>query len=398
MEQLFSYFLQQLKYIRFDFVRYLYDEIRWNNRLIAITGARGTGKTTLLLQYIKQNYNPSSGEVLYVSLDNFWFAAHTLTELADDFVQNGGKVLFLDEVHKYAGWSLEIKNIYDSYPELKIVFTGSSLLEIRRGEADLSRRAVVYHLAGLSFREFLEYEYGMKIGTVSISDLPERQGDIVSEVLAGVKPLVAFKKYLRCGYFPYYKEDEELYGQRVLATLDTVIESDLPAVEKIDYYSVVKMKKLFMVMSGLVPFTPNITQLSRDISVTRVSLLNYLYYLDKAQAIMLVDKEALGMKQMTKPEKVYLGNPNYAYALSGEKVDLGSVRETFFMNQVRVRNRVVFAGDTDFKVNDEFYFEIGGKNKTQKQIQGLERAYLAVDDLEEGWGKRIPLWMFGLLY
>jgi len=398
MQQLFSYFLRQLKYITLDFIRYLYGEIHWNNRLIAITGARGTGKTTLLLQYIKQNYDPSSGEVLYASLDNFWFATHTLTELADDFVQNGGKALFLDEVHKYAGWSVEIKNIYDSYPELKIVFTGSSLLEIRRGEADLSRRAVVYHLAGLSFREFLEYEYGVKTEVISIGDLPERQGDIVSVVSAGVKPLVAFKKYLRCGYFPYYKEDEELYGQRVLATLDTVIETDLPAVEKIDYYSVVKMKKLFMVMSGLVPFTPNITQLSRDISVTRVSLLNYLYYLDKAQAIMLLDKEAVGMKQMTKPEKIYLGNPNYAYALSGENADWGSVRETFFMNQVRVRNRVVFAEETDFKVNDEFYFEVGGKNKRQKQIQGLEQAYLAVDDLEEGWGKRIPLWMFGLLY
>lgn len=398
MEQLFSSFQQQLKYISTDFVRYLYDEISWKNRLIAITGARGTGKTTILLQYIKNNYSFSSGEVLYVSLDHIWFTAHRLIDLAEDFVKNGGKALFLDEVHKYVGWSVEIKTIYDSYPDLKIVFTGSSLLDIHRGEADLSRRAIVYHLPGLSFREFLEYEYGIKIKPVNIGDILQRQGEIAEVVLSKIKPLMAFKNYLKYGYYPYYKEDKDLYHQRILATLDTIIESDLPAVEKIDYYSVVKMKKLFMVISSLVPFTPNITQLSRDISTTRMSLMNYLYYLGKAQAIMLLDKEALGIKQMSKPEKIYLGNANYAYALSGEKTDVGNIREAFFLNQVRVRNKVVYCEKTDFKVNDEFYFEIWGKNKTRKQIKDLDNAYLVLDDLEQGWGNKLPLWMFGLSY
>jgi len=398
MQQLFPFFLQRLKYVTKDFIRYLYTEIQWHNRLIAIIGARGTGKTTMLLQYIKENYEPSSGEVLYVSLDHFWFTVHHLTELADEFVKNGGKALFLDEVHKYAGWSTEIKTIYDTYPELKIVFTGSSLLEVYRGEADLSRRLVVYYLPGLSFREFLEYEYGLKYASVTLSDVLKRQGEITTEIVGRIKPLVAFKKYIKYGYFPYYKEDGELYHQRILSTLDTVIESDLPAVERIDYYSVVKMKKLFMIMSSLVPFTPNVTQLSRDMAITRISLMNYLYYLDKAQAIMLLEKEALGIKQMTKPEKIYLGNTNYAYALGGDKTDIGSVRETFFLNQLRVRHKVSFAGTVDFKVNDEFYFEVGGVNKTQKQIKGREQAYLVLDDLEQGWGNKIPLWIFGLLY
>jgi len=310
MNQLFLAFHLQIKRVSTDFTRYLYKEIHWQNRLIAIIGSRGTGKTTMLLQHIKLNYEPYSGEVLYVSLDSLWFSTHTLLDLANEFSQQGGKVLYLDEVHNYMGWSREIKNIYDSYPEMKIVFTGSSLLEVYKGEADLSRRAITYHLFGLSFREFLDYEFDIKQEAVSVDDIVLNHPRIAMTIIDKIKPLVAFNEYIRYGYFPYYKEDKDFYYSRLLKTLNNIIELDLPATEHIDYYSVMKIKKLLSVLATLVPFTPNISQLSNDIGITRMSLLNYLHYLDKAQAIMLLSKEASGIKRLAKPDKVYLGNTN----------------------------------------------------------------------------------------
>jgi len=398
MQQLFTSFYQQLNRVSTDFKRYLYTEIHWQNRLIAIVGSRGTGKTTLLLQYIKLNFPAISGEVLYASLDNLWFSTHSLMYLADEFSKQGGKILYLDEVHNYIGWSREIKNIYDSYPDMKIVFTGSSLLEVYKGEADLSRRAITYHLYGLSFREFLEYEYGIIQDAVSVDEIMMNHTKLASIITVKIKPLVVFNEYIRYGYFPYYKEDKELYHIRLLSTLNTIIELDLPAIERIDYYSVVKIKKLFAVLAALVPFTPNVSQLSHDVETTRISLLNYLYYLEKAQAIMLLSKESSGIKQMAKPNKVYLGNTNYAFALGGENTNIGSVRESFFMNQVRVKNLVTFSNIVDFKVSGKYNIEIGGKNKTKKQIVGLDNAYTVIDNIEIGFGNQIPLWLFGMTY
>jgi len=398
MQQLFSIFYQQLNRVSTEFKRYLYSEIHWQNRLIAIVGSRGTGKTTMMLQHIKLNYRSLSGEVLYASLDSLWFSTHSLVYLADEFAKQGGKVLYLDEVHHYMGWSREIKNIYDSHPEMKIVFTGSSLLEVYKGEADLSRRAITYHLYGLSFREFLAYEYDLKLDPVTVDEIMLNHTNLAMTIGAKIKPLVAFNEYIRYGYFPYYKEDKELYPIRLLATLNTIIELDLPATERIDYYSVVKIKKLFAVLASLVPFTPNVSQLSHDIETTRVSLLNYLYYLEKAQAIMLLSIESSGIKQMAKPDKIYLGNTNYAYALSGEQANIGSVRESFFMNQVRVKNKVSFSNTVDFKVSGKYNIEIGGKNKTKKQIVGLDNAFTVLDNIEIGYSNQIPLWLFGLTY
>ena len=398
MQQLFSTFYQQLNRVSTDFKRYLYSEIHWQNRLIAIVGSRGTGKTTMLLQHIKLNYPSMSGEVLYASLDNLWFSTHSLLYLADEFAKQGGKALYLDEVHNYIGWSREIKNIYDSHPEMKIVFTGSSLLEVYKGEADLSRRAITYHLYGLSFREFLGYEYDIKLDAVTVDENILNHAKLAMTIGTKIKPLVAFNEYIRYGYFPYYKEDKELYHTRLLATLNTIIELDLPATERIDYYSIVKIKKLFAILSSLVPFTPNVSQLSHDIGTTRVSLLNYLYYLEKAQAIMLLSKESAGIKQMAKPDKVYLGNTNYAYALGGEQANIGSVRESFFMNQVRVKNSVSFSNTVDFKVSGKYNIEIGGKNKTKKQIARLDNAFTVLDNIETGYSNQIPLWIFGLTY
>lgn len=398
MQQLYTTFYQQIKRVSTDFRRYLYDEIHWQNRLIAIVGSRGAGKTTLLLQHIKLNFPKLSGEVLYVSLDNLWFSTHTLLYLADEFSKQGGKALYLDEVHNYAGWSREIKNIYDSYPDMKIVFTGSSMLEVYKGETDLSRRAIRYTLYGLSFREFLQYEYNIEMDALSFEEILTNHTQLAITLSAKVKPLIAYNEYIRYGYFPYYKEDKEMYPIRLLGTLNTIIETDLPAVEHIDYYSVVKIKKLFAVLSLLVPFTPNISQLSNDIETTRVSLLNYLYYLEKAQAIMLLSKESSGMKQMAKPDKVYLGNTNYAYALGGDQTNIGSVRESFFMNQVRVKNKVAFSSRVDFVVSDKYNMEIGGKNKTKQQLVGLDNAFIVVDNIEIGYGNQVPLWLFGLTY
>ncbi len=318
--------------------------------------------------------------------------------LADEFAKLGGKALYLDEVHNYPGWSREIKNIYDSYPDMKIVFTGSSLLEVFKGEADLSRRAVMYHLYGLSFREFLEYEYGVKQDVVSVDEIVANHQELAIAMMDRKKPLVAFNEYIRYGYFPYYKEDKELYYMRLLATLNTIIEVDLPATERIDHYSVVKIKKLFAILSSLVPFTPNVTQLSHDIETTRVSLLNYLYYLDKAQAIMMIQKESLGLKQLSKPDKVYLGNTNYAFALAGEQTNIGSVRQSFFLSQVLVKNDVTYSNKVDFLVSDTYQIEIGGKNKTKRQIAELDNAFIVLDNIEVGYGNQLPLWLFGLTY
>lgn len=398
MKQLFATFYQLKERTSLDFVRYLYHEIRWNNRLIAITGARGTGKTTLMLQYIKEHYPGYGSEALYASLDNIWFATHSLYELADEFQKMGGKALFLDEVHKYPTWSREIKNIYDSFPDMKVVFTGSSLLEIHKGEADLSRRAVTYHLHGLSFREFLQFEYGYQMTAVPLADILTRHIETAIEIGKQLKPLVAFKEYLTYGYYPFYKEDKVMYHERLLATLNTILDVDLPSTEKIDYYSLGKIKKLFAILAQLVPYIPNISMLSKEIEVSRISLLNFLTYLQKAQALLLLDKEALGIKQLTKPEKIYLGNTNYAYALGGEKTDIGNVRETFFFNQTLVRHKVTYSTQIDFTLDETYNFEIGGKNKTKKQLAEVENGYLALDNIELGFGNEIPLWMFGLLY
>jgi uncharacterized protein len=398
MQQLYTVFYKQLNRVDTGFKRYLYDEIRWQNRLIAIVGSRGTGKTTLLLQHIKLNYTTPGQEVLYASLDNLWFSTHTLTYMADEFTKQGGKILYLDEVHNYSGWSREIKNIYDSYPDLKIIFTGSSLLEVYKGEADLSRRVVMYHLHGLSFREFIDYEYGEKFTAVSFEHTLMNHTSLAQTINSRIKPLVAFGEYLRYGYFPYYKEDKEMYPLRLLSTLNTIIEQDLPAIERIDYYSVVKIKRLFAVLASLVPYTPNVSQLSNDIGITRISLLNYLYYLSKAEAVLLLTKDTTGIKQLTKPDKVYLGNTNYAYALAGTDTNIGSVRESFFMNQVRVRNDIQFGNEVDFLVSEKYRIEIGGKNKTKKQLAGLNNAYTAVDNIEFGYDNQIPLWLFGFMY
>jgi predicted AAA+ superfamily ATPase len=400
MKQLFSAFYRKLEETDMRFKRYLKSKIDWNNRLIAITGARGTGKTTLLLQHIKEDHSIHTQDVLYASLDNIYFTTNSLYALANDFYMLGGKTLYLDEVHKYPTWAQEIKNIYDDFPQMKIVFTGSSMLQIFKANADLSRRVRHYQLFGMSFREFLIFEGLLREiqQPFSLDDILENHIAITQKLLREIKPLPAFQKYLRYGYYPFYLEDVEGYGERVLQTFNTIMETDLPNVENIDFYSINRIKKLFYILSGMVPFTPNISQLSQMVDVTRQSLMNYLLLLEKAHAVLLLKKEATGIRQMVKPEKIYLQNANYCYALSAENPETGNLRETFFFNQLQQNHAVTYADPTDFCIDGKYFFEIGGKNKTMRQIKDLPNAYLALDGLETGFRNEIPLWLFGFLY
>ncbi|MDR0982991.1 MAG: AAA family ATPase [Culturomica sp.] len=398
MDQLKTIFQILVNRTELGFVRYLYRDINWNNRLIAIVGSRGVGKTTMILQHIKQNYDIHSDEVLYASLDNLYFSTHTIIDLADTFRKHGGKVLYLDEVHKYNGWSREIKNIYDSYPDLKVVITGSSMLNIFNSGHDLSRRAIKYTLAGMSFREFVEYEYGVKLEPLSLESILERHVDIASEINLKLKPVAAFKEYLKYGYFPYYKEDKEGYYQRVAETVNTIIDVDLPANIEIEFPTIAKIRKLFSIIADSVPFTPNVSQLAVQVGTTRQSLLNYLNALEKAHALLLLDKEAKGLKRLVKPEKIYLGNTNYAYAFSDKSVEQGNLRETFFYSQLSVSHKITYSDKTDFLVDGKYSFEVGGQGKGGKQIEGLDNAFIAADNIEYGAYNKIPLWLFGLLY
>jgi len=398
MENLHKTFYQLLSRTNTDFVRYLYPKIRWKNRLIAITGARGTGKTTMILQHIKKNFGETPKEVLYVSLDNIYFSNNRLLDLAHNFEQMGGKYLFLDEVHKYENWSIELKNIYDSLPDLKVVFTGSSMLEIYKGKADLSRRVAHYTLNGLSFREFLLFEKGLEFPVLKLEELLENHISIASQINKHIKPLPLFQQYLKEGFYPYYKEDNEMYADRLLHTVNVILETDLPAIENIEVQTIKKIKQLLYVIAQRVPFSPNIKELSEILEVSRKSLLTYLIYLEKAQLIGLLQQDVSGLKTFTKPEKIYLDNSNLAYALETEKPDLGNIRETFFFNQLNIVSKVISGGKPDFKIDNKYTIEVGGKNKGHEQIMGIENAHLALDNLEYGFMNKIPLWLFGMLY
>ena len=377
--------------------RYLYNEIDWDNRLIGITGSRGTGKTTMILQHIKATF-ADRRKALYVSLDNIWFTKNSLLELADEFYAFGGTHLFIDEVHRYPNWSIEIKNIYDSYPALHIVFTGSSILEIYKSNADLSRRAISYHLYGLSFREFLNFETGLDFPVLTLDEILTNHMNLVSPVTTKIKVLPMLKKYFEYGYYPFYKEGIKSYGMRLQNVVNTILDNDLPSVENVEYQTIIKIKKMLMIISSLVPFSPNLTSLSAEIETNRVSAIKYLGYLQKAGLIKMLLSSGSGMSLMNKPEKIYLDNTNLIYALAVSNVNEGNARETFFANQCSVTHKVTASKQGDFVIDDKYTFEVGGRNKTFAQIKNLENSFIAMDGIETGFGNKIPLWLFGFTY
>ena len=396
-EILYQNYIRLLDATTTSHFRYLYNQIDWENRLIGITGSRGTGKTTMMLQHIKNTF-PDRRKALYISLDNIWFTKNNLLELADRFYAFGGTHLFIDEVHRYPDWSIEIKNIYDSYPTLHVVFTGSSILEIYKSNADLSRRAVSYHLAGLSFREFLNFEHNTDLSVFSLSEIMDNHQNIVSSVTNKFKVLPEFKKYMEYGYYPFYKEGIKSYSSRVQNIVNIILENDLPAVEPIEYPTISKIKKMLMIISSLVPFSPNLTSLSSEIETNRASAIKYLNYLQKAGLIRTLQAQGNSMNIMNKPEKIYLDNTNLIYSLATAMVNEGNVRETLFANQCAVRHKLSASKQGDFMLNDKYVFEVGGRNKTFAQIKNIKNSFIAMDDIESGYGNKIPLWMFGFMY
>ncbi|MHC1775538.1 MAG: ATP-binding protein [Lentimicrobium sp.] len=397
MERIRNISRQKTDTVKVDFKRYLYNKIDWNNRLIAIKGARGVGKTTLLLQYIKE-HDTRDGAFLYASLDDIYFTAHSLVEFAEVFYKEGGKVLLLDEVHKYPGWSREIKNIYDSNSELQLIFTSSSILQLFRGYADLSRRIVSYELYGLSYREYLEMTGILKIPSITMQEILDNHTFWESEIVKQIRPLKHFREYLQYGYYPYFIENIDAYYQKLMISTNLTLEYDLPSALPIEYANIHKLKKLLYILATSVPFTPNISRLSEQIQTTRATVLQYLDHLKNAQIINLLNTDSLGSGYLTKPDKIYLQNTNIMYALAPEMVNAGNLRETFFYNQLGSVHNLALPKQGDFIVNKRFVFEIGGKNKTYHQISNIQNSYIAADDIEYGFKNKIPLWLFGFLY
>ena len=398
MEELFNRYQRISQKIQTDFVRSFMQEVNWNARLIGIKGARGVGKTTLLLQYLKINFTDNIALTLYVSLDSFAFRGKTLLGLADEFVRNGGKHLFLDEVHKYPNWAQELKNIYDDYSELQIVFTGSSLLEILNSRADLSRRVVIYHMQGLSFREFIMLETGIYFTPITLESILKDHLHLAGLINAKIKVFPHFEKYLKQGYYPFYREELDLYEHRVEEVINMMLEIELPLLRGMDIGLVPKIKQLLVIISESVPFVPNIVNLSQKIEIHRTTLMSYLFYLQELGLTYHLLKEARGSVRLQKPAKIYLENTNLMYVLSSFSANRGNVRETFFANQVGYKHKISYHEKTDFLVDNTYAFEIGGKDKSKKQITGIENAYIVSDEIEYGYQNKIPIWLFGFLY
>jgi hypothetical protein len=379
-------------------VRYLFDEIDWKQRLVGILGARGTGKTTLMLQYLKSSYGDNQ-QALYVSLDRLILQNVPLYELADLFYKNGGEHLFLDEVHKYPNWAMEVKSIHDDFPSLQIVFSGSSALLLHQAGADLSRRASMYRLQNLSFREFIQFKTGTKLSQVGLSEILRDHVRIATQINQEIRPLVLFREYLESGAYPYYFENPVLFYDRVAATVKTIIEVDLLAIASFTYSSIVSMQKVLALIAESVPFKPNISELSRKTGVARDILLKMIDLLVRAELLLVLRQDSSPTGYLTKPEKLYLNNSSLAWALTTTRdPEIGSLRETFFMNQMISKHQVTLPISGDFLVDGRFTFEIGGVSKTNRQIRSVKDSYVVQDNIETGNSNTIPLWLFGFLY
>lgn len=399
METLFARQDRLLGRMQTNLVRHQMQEINWEARLIAIRGARGVGKSTLMLQYIKMHYAQYSREVLYCSLDSIYFASHSLLSLADLFYKYGGRHLFLDEVHKYKRWSSEVKEIYDMYPDMRVVISGSSLLKLLTGDADLSRRCVPYTMQGLSFREYLQFYKGINIEPTTLTELLGHPGTICSQVNAMCQPLPLFKDYLKNGYFPFYKENSIDYYTQMEQVVNYVLETELPSECGVDMANIRKIKALIGTLATSVPFEVDITKLSSMIGLHRNTVIEYLSYLSRASVIRLLYSQITTVKKMQKPDKIYLENPNLMYVLATDEVKTGTLRETFVVNQLSYAHTVEYGKACgDFKVDGRFTFEVGGRSKTYEQIAGIPDSYILADDMETPFGNKLPIWTVGFLY
>lgn len=381
-----------------NFKRYLYDAIDWNVRMLCIRGAKGVGKTTMMLQYIKEHF-PKNSSALYVTLDDLWFSNNRLIDLVDYHYSHGGTHLFIDEVHRYPflSWSTELKNAYDKYPSLHIVFSGSSLLQLNQSTADLSRRCIFYDIQGLSFREFARLDKKIELPLLTLSHLLEEHESIAIDITTKTKILPLFSDYLNHGYYPFYKETGRSYAKAVQQVVTNIIDNDLPSIKNIEHITTVKLKRLFVILSQIVPFSLNLTSLGQQLETPRQTTLKMCMLLQEAALLNLLYSEKKSLNQLSKPEKLYLENTNLLYAMSNH-AEIGTVRETFFVNQLKESHEISYTDKGDFKINGTYIFEVGGRNKTFKQIKDIPNSFLAIDDCESGYGNKIPLWMFGLMY
>ena len=382
--------------ISIEFKRYLYQDINLSNKLISILGARGTGKTTLLLQLAKNITD--TNQVLYVALDDLFFTNNTLYSLAEEFYKLGGEYLFLDEVHKYPNWSRELKLIYDDFENLKVIFTSSSILNIYKGESDLSRRAIKYNLKEMSFREYLILYENIKLPKLNLNDIITNHSRISLELIQDFKPLKYYQNYIKVGAYPYYNDDIDEYYQQVMDTINLILDVDLQSIEDVSFSNIVKIKRLLYVLATNVPFTPNISKLSEKIDLHRNILIKALQWLQKAELINMLVKTNKSISYLSKPDKIWLHNTTLNHVLSSNNIDIGNIRETFFLQHVSVLHSVSLLLKADFLLDEKFIFEVGGKNKKQKQIQNLDNAFVVKDDIETGVLNIIPLWLFGLMY
>lgn len=386
---LYEYMDAMLKQTPVSMKRYIFDDIAWDAHMVGIVGPRGVGKSTMLLQYILSHRDTS--KMLYVSADNVYFTSHTIVETADTFVKEGGEHLFIDEVHKYKDWSRELKQLYDVHPKLKITFTGSSVLDIYKGEADLSRRALIYTMQGLSFREYLELFHGIRSKVYSLDEILNHQVSVTETE----HPLPLFRDYLKQGYYPFAKEIGFEYRMQQMISQTT--ESDIAQYADMKASTARKLKQMLSIISTLAPYKPNADNLARELSVSKNNVPDYLVYLEMAGMIGQLRDDTGGMRGLGKVEKVYIDNPSLMTALASGIPDIGNIRETFFYNQMRVRNDIISSRESDFCI-DKFTFEIGGKKKGKKQIEDVPNGIIVRDDIEVGHGIIVPLWMFGMNY
>lgn len=397
MDSLFLKYRKKLDAVPTGFIRGFMDEVDWGNRFVGIKGARGVGKTTLLLQYAKLRLPPGI-KSLYASLDDFYFRRNRLYDFAEQFVREGGQVLLLDEVHRYQDWSLDLKNMYDDFPQLRVIFTGSSIIHLSRSKADLSRRAVMYQLFGLSFREYLQLGHGVQFQKLGLSEILENHLDLALDIDKKIKPLQFFAEYLQHGYHPFFVENTDTYAQKLAETVSLMLEVDFPSAYGITYATVDKIKTFLLVLAESVPFKPNIQKLSEQIGLTRNALTEHLHHLEDAGLLRLLHRDAKGVTRLQKPDKVYLAHPNLAYALNTPLPNPGMLRETFFVNQLSVGHTVEYVEQGDFRIDGQYNFEVGGHSKGFRQLQNVPQAFVAADGLDVGFERKIPLWLFGFLY
>lgn len=399
MEALFEKQDALLRATDMSIIRSFMDDVNWEAPMLCIRGPRGVGKSTLLRQYVKLHYDSGSEEVLYCSMDWVYFSQHTMLEIAEKFYKRGGKLLIFDEVHKYARWSSEVKEVSETYPSLKIVLSGSSMLKLLDGDADLSRRCRGYDMPGLSFREYLRFYKGITLPASSLEEILEYSKMLATTVNKACRPLQHFHDYLKYGYYPFYLSNPIDYYALIEQTINYVIDVELPQLKNVNSSNCRKIKALLCVLSQQVPFDVDISKLATATELQRNTVLEYLNHLKDAKVLNLLFSDLISVKKMQKPDKIYLENPNLLYALATAPVQIGTARECFAVNQLGYAHTVEY-GKTqgDFKVDGKWIFEVGGEKKTFDQIADLPDSYILADDIEMPHGNKLPLWMMGFLY